>query len=319
MQAIKKRKSELVNEAGNFVKELKQIEVAAKQNSGRTFREVIGKVEDIFKKYYITKPYYHGGKYNGKAMCTFMTSSQEIMADIQAMILSTPEELRCSNDEVVQYTSRFKNCLQVFDYIFSQARLPSGSITPQDVENLRPFVATAMKLYRELGLSVSLKPHAIEDHLCEQLLRLGGIGDLGEDFVEQSHQDGMRKESKSKNSISREAAAKQHCRWEHKENLPTVMDKKNAVKSQSVRTKRIRDHDGNVVTLTISKADQKKQRTAEEKLLLRTNALAETTTNEQYLKSGRQLNIEETRRKVENAERVIQQHLTAYIQRRSLP
>lgn len=49
MQAIKKRKSELVNEAGNFVKELKQIEVAAKQNSGRTFREVIGKVEDIFK------------------------------------------------------------------------------------------------------------------------------------------------------------------------------------------------------------------------------------------------------------------------------
>jgi len=108
LQAIKKRKSELVNEARHSVKELKQIEVAAKQNSGRTFREVIGKVEDIFKKYYITKPYYHGGKYNGKAMCTFMTSSQEIMADIQAMILSTPKELRCSNDEVVQYTSRCK-------------------------------------------------------------------------------------------------------------------------------------------------------------------------------------------------------------------
>ncbi len=89
MQAIKKRKSELVNEARNSVKELKEIEVAAKQNSGRTFREVIGKVEDISKKYYITKPYYYGGKYNGKAMCTFMTSSQEIMADIQAMILST--------------------------------------------------------------------------------------------------------------------------------------------------------------------------------------------------------------------------------------
>jgi hypothetical protein len=101
-----------------------------KKASGNPDREVIKKVEDIFLKYYITKPYYHGGKYNGKAMCTFMTSSQEIMADIQAMIQEIPQEQRCNDDEVAQYTSRFSNCLQVFDYIFSKARLPSGSILP---------------------------------------------------------------------------------------------------------------------------------------------------------------------------------------------
>jgi len=263
-----------------------------------TFRETIGKIEGILQKYYITKPYYHGGKYNGKGMCTFMTESQEIMVDIQGMLLAIPQEDRCSNDEVTPYTTRFRNCLQVFDYVFSKARLPSGSVSPEDVENLCPFIVTALKLYRELGLSISPKPHAIEDHLCEQSIRLKGIGDLGEDFIEQSHQDGIRKESKSKNCATRAAAAKQHCHWEHKENLPTVLDKKNNIQTQSIRTKRVRHNDGNVVSRPISKAQQKKQCTAEEKLRVRTNALTEmNATNDQYLKSGRQLNVEETRKK----------------------
>ncbi len=75
-------------------------------------------------------------------------------------------------------------------YLFSKARETSGFITPQEVEDL-PTLMEAIKLYRELGLSVSPKPHAIEDHLCVQMSRLKGIGDLGEDFVEQSHQDGI--------------------------------------------------------------------------------------------------------------------------------
>jgi hypothetical protein len=53
-----------------------------------------------------------------------------------------------------------------------------------------------------------------------------------------------------------------------------------------------------VVSWPISKAQQKKQCTAEEKLRVRTNALTEmNATNDQYLKSGRQLNVEETRKK----------------------
>lgn len=82
-----------------------------------------------------------------------------------------------------------------------------------------------------------------------------------------------------------EAAAKLHYRWEHKQNLPTVIEKKNEVKRQSVRTKRIRDLDGNAVSVPISKAEQKKQRIADEKLTLKTNVLAETATADQYLKN----------------------------------
>ena len=36
------------------------------------------------------------------------------------------------------------------------------------------------------------KSHCIEDHLYDQMSHLGGIGDLGEDMVEQSHQEGIK-------------------------------------------------------------------------------------------------------------------------------
>jgi hypothetical protein len=317
LQVIKKKKSDDVDDARRLLKEMKEREETAKQNSGNPYKEVIGKAEDVLKKFNISKPYYHGGKYNGKGMCTFMSKSSNIMADIRDMILGIPLEQRCDDQEVLEHTWRFQNCLKVFDYVFSKAREPSGFISPQEVEDLHPFVIEAMKLYRELGLSVSPKPHAIEDHLCEQISRLKGIGDLGEDFVEQSHQDGIRKESKSRNAGSREIAAIQHCRWEHKENLPTVLDKKKAVIRKSVRTKRVRDQDGNVgAAVPVSKNDEKKLRIAEEKLTIRTNALAETTrTNGVYLKSGRQLNIDSKRRTIERAEAVIQKNISALIRR----
>jgi hypothetical protein len=149
-------------------------------------------------------------------MCKFMTASSQIMDDIRNMIIDIPQEQRCSDEEVLQYTHRFQNCLQVSDYIFSKARQPSGHIQLQDVENLRPFINTALRLCQELGLKIFPKAHAIKDHLCGQLLQLKGIGDLSEDFVEQSHQDGIKKEARSRNVCNCDEAAILHCKWEHK-------------------------------------------------------------------------------------------------------
>jgi len=149
-------------------------------------------------------------------MCKFMTASSQIMDDIRNMIIDIPQEQRCSDEEVLQYTHRFQNCLQVSDYIFSKARQPSGHIQLQDVENLRPFINAALRLCQELGLKIFPKAHAIKDHLCGQLLQLKGIGDLSEDFVEQSHQDGIKKEARSRKVCNCDEAAILHCKWEHK-------------------------------------------------------------------------------------------------------
>jgi hypothetical protein len=162
-----------------------------------------------------------------------MTSSSQIMDDIHNMIVNIPKK----KDAVMK---------RYFDYVFSKARQPSGFIEPQDIENLRPFVTTALKLYHELGLKISPKAHSIEDHLCEQLLRLKGTGNLGEDFVEQSHKDGIKKEARSWNAWNRDEAAKQHCKWEHKQNLPEVIDKLKMATRLSVRTKQCADQNGTV-------------------------------------------------------------------------
>ncbi len=217
------------------------------------------------------------------------------------------------------YTQRFHNCLQVFDFVFSKARQPSGSIDAGDIENLQPFITTALKLYRELGLKIPPKAHAIEDHLCEQLLRLKGTGDLGEDFVEQSHQDGIRKEARSRNARSREETAIMHCKWEHKQQLPEVLDKAKIAARKSVRTKRIADQNGTLEAVPITNKGDKKRRVAENKLTTRTLALQNTTeVDGVYLKSGRQINIDDTRRKVDQAQNVIQRNISSFIRRRQI-
>jgi len=90
LQGAKKQMADQVNDVSKLLKALKEREQAIKERNNTTFKDVIGKVEEIFQKYHITKPYYHGGKYNGKAMCTFMTSSSQIMDEIHNMIVNIP-------------------------------------------------------------------------------------------------------------------------------------------------------------------------------------------------------------------------------------
>jgi hypothetical protein len=43
-----------------------------------------------------------------------------------------------------------------------------------------------------------------------------GTINLHEDFVKQSHQDGKKKEARSRNASNLDEAVKQQCKWEHK-------------------------------------------------------------------------------------------------------
>jgi len=81
-------------------------------------REVLCLVERVLTNHCISKPYYHGGKYNEKAINKFMTSSQEIMDDLPKMLQQLPPENRCLDAEVAEVTSKFKSVLHIFDLIF---------------------------------------------------------------------------------------------------------------------------------------------------------------------------------------------------------
>jgi hypothetical protein len=103
------------------------------------------------------------------------------------------------------------------------------------------------------------KPHAIEDYLVDQVVQFHGIGDLGEDFVEQSHQTGIRDHGRTQTLKDREEVANIHCRWEHKHKLPVVLQKIEDVTKASIQKKRVVINKI-VTTVPISREVEKKQK-----------------------------------------------------------
>jgi hypothetical protein len=125
----------------------------------------------VLQKHCISKPYYHGGKYNGKAMNVLMTSCERIMDDVVRALLLIPEETRCVDAEVMDVIHKFKKALSAFNKIFSMARKKSGLFEEEDKVILNLYVKEDMRLWREMDLSMEApKVHAIQDHLCDQLM-----------------------------------------------------------------------------------------------------------------------------------------------------
>jgi hypothetical protein len=222
-----------VQQSKKVIKEKKDSKKEFKAQIGRKRRDVLLKVEKILRRNRIENPNYHSGLYNGKAMNKLMTNSQKIMEEFKVMLIEIPTEDRCSDKEVLETMGRFTNILSVFDELFSLARTPSGLIGEEDINKLQDLVTLALQLWR--GLDITPKVHAIKDHLVPQIMRFKGIGDLGEYFVERSHQDGIRQQSWSKNAKERVDEVNQHCRWEHKQTHPSVMEKAQAMGERSIR------------------------------------------------------------------------------------
>jgi hypothetical protein len=98
----------------------------------------------------------------------------------------------------------------------------------------------------------------MEDHLVEQIRQFKGIGDLCEDFVEKSHQDGIIDHARTRNSLSEEDKAKQHSCREHKRLLPSVVTQLKEVQRKSKRYKRVVDDNRINSQILVSKEEEKK-------------------------------------------------------------
>jgi chaperonin cofactor prefoldin len=302
MKDLKLEKKNLQDQANNvriILKQAKAAESELRERIGKPFRPVIHSIERVLKKHKIEKPYYHGGKYNGKAMNRLMTNSDEIMEDIARVILELLENGRCNDAEVTLITEGYAVILHIFDAIFSYARLPSCTVTEELVADLRIFVQEGLRLWRGLDLSITPKVHAIEDHLCDQMLLFKGIGDLGEDFVEQSHQDGIKDHRRLKNPASHIISAEWQSKWEHVRKHPKVLRVQRQVQQHANRGQ----------TIAIIR-DERKRVLQETKRTIRDQSLITATTTAAqnggvFIRSGRKRNIEEVRADIENAENLL--------------
>jgi hypothetical protein len=86
-------------------KEAKDEEEKFKRELGKTTRQVTSQIASILRKSYIeSRPYCHGGNYNGKAMVRLMDCSRscKIMDEISTYLLSIPELDRIQKEEIDQ-------------------------------------------------------------------------------------------------------------------------------------------------------------------------------------------------------------------------
>jgi hypothetical protein len=296
--------NKLISEKMALLKKAKDREAALGKDLGKTGSGmVVRTVEKIFERHCIEKPYYHGGKYNGKAMVNYLTNSGKIFDAIQEALLAIDQQERgCDDGEIEEFMMKYKNVLGVWDGVFSMARIPSYRFHEEDMLKLKEFISDGMKLWRGLKLSVSPKPHAIEDHLCDQIQIFSGIGDLTEDFIEQSHQTGIRHHKRSGNMKDHNKVAKWHVGWEEKENNPAVIQKMKEVKMKSSRVKRRISEGGECSLVEISKREEKKNRIDEEKRNVRMGAFATTKeSQETYCKSGNERNKDDFIKKMYKA------------------
>jgi hypothetical protein len=97
--------------------------------------------------------------------------------------------------EIIDQCDRTATCLTLFDGLFSSIYKTTEQANKDfdgALAEANDFSTKEVASWSSLGLSVTLKAHIAEDHVCGQIRDYKGIGDYNEEFVECLHQEGIR-------------------------------------------------------------------------------------------------------------------------------
>jgi hypothetical protein len=285
LQAGKKEKLQRVEGLKRALRAMTDARREVEKNLGKVNRPVWEQIEEeCFVKLGIERPYYHGGKYNGKASIKLLSDAQNVLGAVKHFLLTkVPEATRCSDEEVIKQIDLYVDFFTVFDSIFSNSRIAVGNLSEAKEEETYKGIALALKMWRDFDMSVSPKLHVLEDHLYSQLSLFKGLGDYSEDFVEQAHQVGIREEARTFAMKDRNRIAEIHCRNEHKRSLPSVKNIQAAVAEKSSRKRKQ------------PQVMNAKQRQKVERVTKRIETINKVETENETYKNGRRQNMDKIR------------------------
>jgi hypothetical protein len=285
LQAEKKEKTLRLEGLKKLLRTMSDKKRDVEKNLGKVARPIWEQIEeDCFVKFGIERPYYHGGKYNGKATIKLLNDAPAILGAVKDFLLTkVPQEARCSNEEVAKQLNTYVDFFTVFDTVFSNSRTAVGKLSEVKEEETYKAIQLGLKMWRDFEMNISPKLHVLEDHLFSQLSLFQGLGDYSEDFVEQAHQIGMREEARTFAMRDRNRIALIHCRNEHKRSLPAVKEIQAAV---AEKTSRKRKQPAQMNAKERQKMERNKKRSA---------ALTKVENENQTFRSGRQQNKDEAR------------------------
>jgi hypothetical protein len=168
---------------------------ARKKNEGGADVEL----DNIFQARNITVKNYHGGSVVYTACRTLMDKCEDTLGAVNADWI---ERVRKRNEgqeeveheacrpftakEVDEKTLQFTDILLVLDALFGHIRIINP--TRREVKRMLRCTKILAKLMVLLDLSETPKGHMALEHLIPAVLRLGGLGDKVEEWIEKLHQ-----------------------------------------------------------------------------------------------------------------------------------
>jgi hypothetical protein len=185
----------------------------------------IATMENIFLEYKISLAKYHGGKLN-------------LFFNNKTLLFSTSHPDRCSDNTIIDHCNILQDILVTLDLICSKLRIKHGELKPQDILLLRRARESLNYLWSEAGMSFTPKIHGVLAHAAEQAERLGGIGDLLEDDLEQLHQISKKitdRTSRIKNKAQQERS---HLQMEAKLNNREIIARTTESKAKTKRVQK---------------------------------------------------------------------------------
>jgi hypothetical protein len=179
-----------VRDAAKEKKKLLEAEEKEFPMASRAVRAVIE--QDFLKPNGVDRAAHHGGDLTGPSVRNLMSKADLIFGGIKEYLIS---KTLVEEEEIIDRCNRTATCLTLFDGLFSSIYKTTEQVN-EDFEGAlaeaRDFATKAVASWRSLGLSVTLKAHIAEDHVCGQIRDYHGIGDYNEEFVERLHQEGVR-------------------------------------------------------------------------------------------------------------------------------
>ena len=154
-------------------------------------QEIDGLLAELFN---ILRSSYHGGDYEGNYCRKLVRLGDETMAAVESLLLTVPRAQRaagCSDEEVKRYCQAFKRLFQYFDLLSSYCYQPYGSISNEEMVDIKNLGLYLDRLWRKLSRNVPPKVH-VWQHLIHDLDKLRGMKSHQEAKLESAHQDGVK-------------------------------------------------------------------------------------------------------------------------------
>ncbi len=158
-----------------------------------------GMLDDILQNHNIPVKVWHGTTMTYGACRDLMTKCEAVMSDIEAdwigrirernKHLDQDEHEACrsyTEEEAKQIIEKVKDMLLVQDVLFSHVRTMNP--TWKEVKRVRRSIKMLEKLIPEVGVSKTPKIHTELAHLVREMIRLCGLGDKVEEWLEKIHQ-----------------------------------------------------------------------------------------------------------------------------------